>query len=104
MGVSLGVDVERDLPLIVGIEGETPAAEAGLQVRTRSMCLVFNKRFFFCLVVRPAFERLVLYRCVRSISLGGLNPFDVLLQSDPIRHGVVSLGVFLLRTWKQMCY
>lgn len=33
VGVSLGVDVGRDLPLIVGVESGTPAAEAGLQVQ-----------------------------------------------------------------------
>lgn len=32
--MSLSVDVARDLPLIVGVESGTPAAEAGLQVRT----------------------------------------------------------------------
>lgn len=32
VGVSLSVDVARDLPLVVGIESGTPAAEAGLQV------------------------------------------------------------------------
>ncbi|CAN0339480.1 unnamed protein product [Hapterophycus canaliculatus] len=33
VGVSLSVDTGRDLPLIVGVESGTPAAEAGLQVR-----------------------------------------------------------------------
>lgn len=32
VGVSLSTDNERDLPLIVGIESGTPAAEAGLKV------------------------------------------------------------------------
>lgn len=32
VGVSLSTDNERDLPLIVGVESGTPAAEAGLKV------------------------------------------------------------------------
>ena len=34
VGVSLSTDIGRDLPLIVGIESGTPAAEAGLKVTT----------------------------------------------------------------------
>lgn len=33
VGVSLSVDAGRNLPLIVGVESGTPAAEAGLQVQ-----------------------------------------------------------------------
>lgn len=32
--MSLSVDVGRDLPLIVGVESGTPAADAGLQVKS----------------------------------------------------------------------
>lgn len=32
VGVSLSVDKDRDLPLIVGVEAGTPAEEAGLKV------------------------------------------------------------------------
>lgn len=32
VGVSLSTDNDRDLPLIVGVESGTPAAEAGLKV------------------------------------------------------------------------